>query len=477
MSPENHFDMVVIGSGPAGQKAAIQGSKANKKVLVIEKETAVGGHCVHYGTIPSKTLRETTVALEGFRTRAAGAFDLSIPEGTKVTSLMTRLQQVVRGHEEYIGDQLERNGIEVRKGRARFVSDHKIEVQSVSRTQNSLVYGEVIIVATGSSPRRPDNVPIDHEHILDSDSLLSLNYLPRSLTVLGAGVIASEYASIFASLGTKVTMIDNRDRPVGFLDSDLTDRFEAAFRRKGGLYLPKEKIESVEFDGMMTKTYLGGGKVIESEKLLCALGRLANIRGLNLEGIGIEPTSRGLLPVDENLRTSIPHIYGVGDVIGPPSLASSAMEQGRRAACHALGLPTPGNLDTIPSGIYTIPEMSSVGLTEAQAIEKYGDAVVGRAKFEEIARGHVSGVTDGLLKLVSDPEGRRVLGIHIVGESATELIHVGQMAILTKADISVFIDNTFNFPTFAECYRVAALDVVGQVEERREADRQMRKAG
>ena len=460
------FDFVIIGSGPAGQKAALQARQAGASVVVIERERTVGGHCVHYGTIPSKTLRETTLALDSFRARGGRVFDLQVPEGTKVESLMTRLERVIGAHVHYISDQLGRTGIQVIAGRAQFLSPKEIEVVSVTR-ERTVVTGKNIVVATGSRPRQPTNVPVDHEHILDSDSILSITYLPRSITILGAGVIASEYASIFAALGVEVTMVDRRDRPLGFLDRDLTDAFEASFRRRGGVYFPCESVNEVTFDGLMTHTYLESGKILKSEKLLCALGRVANLEDLHLENAGLEATARGLLKVDQSLRTSVPHIYAVGDVIGPPSLASSAMEQGRRAACHALGLPAPSTMNLVPAGIYTIPEMSAVGLTEEEAVEKYGGVMTGFAHYEEIARGHVAGVTDGLLKLVCDAAGERVLGIHIVGEGATELIHVGQMGLLMGANIDTFVENTFNFPTFAECYRVAALNIVEKRTQKR----------
>jgi NAD(P) transhydrogenase len=294
--------------------------------------------------------------------------------------------------------------------------------------------------------------------VLDSDSILSLIYLPRSLTVLGGGVIACEFASLFAALGVEVTMVDSNARPLSFLDPELTARFLAVFERLGGRFLPGQKLESVAWDGgSAVVTRLLGGASLRSEKCLCALGRVANVAGLDLAAAGIALSPRGHVPVDGELRTCVPHIYAAGDVIGPPALAATAMEQGRRAVRAALGLCLHGSGEHVPIGIYTIPEIASVGLSEAEAVQKHGGALVGRARFEELARAHINGETEGLLKLVAAPDGL-VLGAQIVGEGATELVHVAQMALAGKLTLDAFVDNVFNFPTLAEAYRVAALD-------------------
>jgi NAD(P) transhydrogenase len=460
-SSDNSFDVVVIGSGPAGQKAAIQAVKAGRRVAMIEQEQGVGGMCVHRGTIPSKTLRESALSIWRLR-RSAEMLDFKLREGVEVSSLMTRLDEVVKAHVAYMGAQLERNGIRRLHGRARFLSDRTLEVLSVDGARRRLD-ASLIFIATGSRPRTPPEIPIDHENVLDSDSILSMMYLPESLTVLGGGVIASEYASIFAHLGVRVTMIDRTDRPLKFMDSDLTSRFVKAFEQSGGRYLGGSNIAGVTWDGVSKViTRLGNGEIVHSDKMLVALGREAAISGLDLAAAGLAPTPRGLLAVDENCRTVVPHIYAVGDVIGPPSLAATAMEQGRRAACHALGLPPGDSAEMIPIGIYTIPEMASVGLGEDDARARYNGAAVtvGRARFDEVARGQISGIQDGLLKLVADPRGEALLGVHIVGEGATELIHVGQMALLAGARVEAFVENIFNFPTLAEAYRVAAFDLL-----------------
>jgi len=457
---EQRFDMVVIGSGPAGQKAAVQAAKAKASVVVIEEGARPGGACVARGTIPSKTLRETAVALGALRRRSGGVLDVQPPEDLKLASLMTRLDQVISAHQKVIAEQLDRNGVTRWHGRARFVSPHVVEVRCVDGTLRR-ASGAHVVIATGSRPRNPPDVPIDHENVLDSDSILTLAYLPRSLAVIGSGVIATEYACIFAALGVRVTMIDKSSRPLAFLEEELTAEVSRSFERAGGTYLGGRAAKQIAWDGMEVTTKLDDGRLVTTEKLLYCLGREANLGGLALDAAGLAATSRGLLEVDAFCRTKVPHIYAVGDVIGPPSLAATAMEQGRRAACHALGITLPASAELVPAGVYAIPELATIGMTEAQAKEKLGGVVVGRARFGELARGQISGIEDGLLKLVCDRDGK-VVGVQIVGEGATELVHVGQVAIVAGWNADEFVDNVFNFPTLAEAYRVAALDVCKQ---------------
>jgi len=454
------YDFVVIGSGPAGQKAAIQAAKAGRSVLVVEREVAIGGECVHRGTIPSKTLRENAAYLLGLRQRSGGVLDVEMSPDLKLTALLRRLKSVLAEHERFIGDQVERNGIELRRGRARFLGPDRIEIQSVTGDR-TVVEAGIVVIATGSRPRNPSNAPVDHENVLDSDSILTVPYVPRSLAILGGGVIASEFASIFAALGSRVTMLDRHPRPLAFLDEELSDRFVQCLEAAGGCYLPGMSVRSVSWDGVASVTVdLGDGGELKADKVLSALGRVANVGGLDLEAAGLSLSERGHVPVDENCLTAVPNIYAVGDVIGPPALAATAVEQGMRAARHALGLPRLQTSDLVPIGIYTIPELSSIGLTESQAREQHGDVLVGRAPFCEIARGQISGNTDGLLKLIADSAGRRILGVHVIGEGATELIHVAQMALVGGLGVDAFLENVFNFPTLAEAYRVAALDVL-----------------
>lgn len=465
MSAVAAFDILVIGSGPAGQKAAIQGAKAGKRVAVIDREPGVGGACVYRGTIPSKTLRETALHLERLK-RSAAVFEFRLRQDTAVSVLMHRLDAVVKAHAAYMADQLARNGVGYVHGRARFLSDRLVEMRSVDGLKQ-LFTADIIVIATGSRPRVPHEIVVDHEHILDSDSILSMIYLPRSLTVLGGGIVASEYASIFSLLGVEVTMVDRAERPVQFLDGEIVAKFLDSFQRQGGRYYGRQTVTRVRWDGVsQVITTLADGRTIAADKLLVALGRQPNLDDLNLSAAGLVLTEQGTLAVNEYGQTAVPHIYAAGDVIGPPGLASCGMEQGRRAVCHALGLPLGSRPETIPLGIYTIPEMASVGLNEAAAIERHGGAIVGRARFDEIARGQIAGIGDGLLKLVADPAGDRLLGVQIVGEGATELIHLGQMALQHGAKIASFVESIFNFPTLAEAYRVAALDLIGQRQKR-----------
>lgn len=458
---EFDYDVLVIGSGPAGQKSAIQAAKAGQLVAIIERDSLFGGACVHRGTIPSKTLRENALRVKNMRQNAALA-DFELNEETEMVTLFDRLDEVLKSHDQYMRKQIDRNDIIRIHGRASFVDHHTIKITKVGGKTNNVSVNKIIIAA-GSYPRTPDNIPIDHEHVFDSDSILSMLYLPSSLTVLGGGVIASEYASIFQALGVKVTMIDRYPTPLGFLDEDMTNTFVKAFKSMGGTWMGKQNVTKVYWDGVSdVVTECEDGTIVKSQKLLCAAGRLANVKGLDLENSGLSLNDRGLISVDENLCTEIDNIYAAGDVIGPPSLASASMEQGRRAASNALGIKIGSMSQLIPSGIYSIPELSSVGLTEAQAKEQHGDVLVGKARFAEVARGQISGNTEGLLKIVADADGKKILGVMLVGEGSTEVVHVGHMAMLCNADVDIFVESTFNFPTLAEAYRIAALEILAQ---------------
>ncbi len=454
-SPKDEaFDFLVVGSGPAGQKAAIQAAKAGKRVAVIERERQVGGNCVHTGTIPSKSLRE-----HALRQRVRRVDLHSEP----IQSLLDGVNETIAAHDAYMAAQLERNQITLLRGRASFLDGKTLALRHIDGSQ-SRVRSPLIVIATGSRPRTPPHLSVDHEHVLDSDSILSLAYLPRSLLVLGGGVIASEYAAMFAALGCQVTQADQYDRPLGFLDPELTQFYVDELRRAGGEYLPRCEAVSTVWDGVsQVRTEFTNGKVLLADKVLVALGRVANVDGLHLHSAGIALTSRGHIQVDEQLRTTADGIYAAGDVIGPPALASVSMEQGRRAACHALGLLVPQDpVSRLPSGVYTIPEIATVGLEENEAKRHFGGCVVGRARFEEIARGQINGSQRGLLKLVADPGGRRVVGVQIAGDGATELVHIGQLGLAAELDVDAYVDNVFNFPTMAEAYRIAALDIVKQ---------------
>ena len=466
MMPPNAYDIVVVGSGPAGQKAAIQGAKAGKKVVLIEQEQGIGGNCVYRGTIPSKTLRETALQFERLK-RSSEVFEGRLRLDVPMAVLLHRLDEVVKAHECYMADQLTRNSVTYRHGRARFLSPHEVELETVDGACQAL-RADTIVLATGSRPRSIPEIPVDHEHVLDSDSILSMIYLPRSLTVLGGGVIACEYASTFALLGVEVTLIDRAQRPLSFMDAEIVEVFQRSIERQGGRFYVGQTVKEVVWDGVSSVVArLANGMAVKSEKMLVALGRQPNIEELNLEAAGLTLDEKGRIPVNEYGQTPVPHIFAAGDMLGrPPALASQAMEDGRRAVSHALGLPVGDSLNQVPIGIYTIPEIASIGLDEEQAAARYRGPLVGRARFTEIAKGQITGSCDGLLKLIADPSGERLLGVQIVGEHATELIHLGQMALQDGATIDRFIDSIFSFPTFAEGYRVAALDILGQRRKR-----------
>ncbi|MCJ8314641.1 MAG: Si-specific NAD(P)(+) transhydrogenase [Saccharospirillaceae bacterium] len=471
MNNIKEIDFVVIGSGPAGQKAAIQAAKGGKTVALIEQDLLLGGACVHRGTIPSKTLRENAKRVNIMRENANLA-NFKLDEATEMTTLIDRLDEVLKAHDSFMAKQIKRNNIEHIHGRANFESkdeltgNHVIKVRFI-QSEEQIIHAKQVVIATGSIPREPDDVPIDHEYIFDSDSILSMLYLPKSLTVLGGGVIASEYASVFQALGVEVTMIDKYPRPLGFLDHELTDRFVHAFEQMGGTWMGNTKLAKVFWDGQSSVVCeTSDGELIKSEKLLCAAGRYANIKGLKIENIGLSLNERGHIPVNEDLVTPIDNVYAAGDVIGPPSLASTSMEQGRRVACNALNLEI-GNMSyLIPTGIYGIPELSAVGLTEMQAKEQHTDVIIGHAHFEEVARGQISGIQDGMLKLICSADAQEILGVKIVGEGATELIHIGQMAMLGHFKVKDLVETIFNFPTLAEAYRVAALSALGQINKK-----------
>jgi len=466
MNPSDSFDVVVIGGGPAGQKAAVQAAKVGRRVLLVEKGKSVGGACVRFGTIPSKTLRETALSFGKFQRLTGHVIDVQLPSQLQVQSLLARKEAVILSHERYMQAQVLRNRIDVRQGVARFVSPSELEITQLSGAR-SRVRAELFVIATGSSPRTPDDVPVDHEHILDSDSILSLSYLPESLSVLGSGVIACEYASIFSALGCKVTVIDKSARPLAFLDPELSEHFVQELGAAGGSYLGERKLSRVRFDGLASvRTELSSGEVVDSQKLFCALGRVAQVAELGLEAAGVRVNARGLVEVDSNFRSAVAHIYAVGDVIGPPALASTSMDQGRRAVCHALGIEPGQAKETTPVGIYTIPELACVGLTEAEASARFGSCLVGRARFEEVARAQIAAAPNGLLKLVAHPQTGAVLGAHAAGESAADLVHIAQMAIIGGLGFETFTDAIFNFPTYAEAYRVAAFDIFGRKSAR-----------
>ena len=454
------FDVLVIGSGPAGQNAALEASEHGARVLMIEQEPQVGGACVQFGTIPSKTLRETALTLAAFQRRSGDVYQITRNAELSVVSLMKRLNEVIHAHQETTRKCLQQAGIQRAYGRARLLSPHEIEITRVSGEQTT-VCGNTIIIATGSRPRNPTNIRVDHENILDSDSILSMSYLPRSIVIFGGGVIACEYASTFSALGVQVTMIDKASRPLGFIDAELVEFFLRQLRLNGGDFVGNCELTSVKWGGVSSvKTVLADGRTFHADKAFVALGRVANIDSLGLQNAGLQASDRGLLTVNEFCQTAVPNIYAVGDTLGPPALASASMDQGRRAAIHALTEVRSQASLSLPTGIYTIPEIATVGMTEYEAKEKFGAPRIARINFEQVARAHITANPTGMLKMVTCPTGRQLLGIQVVGDGATELVHIGQMALIANLPVDTFIQTTFNFPTMAEAYRLAALEIV-----------------
>ncbi|MGE0326652.1 MAG: Si-specific NAD(P)(+) transhydrogenase [Polyangiaceae bacterium] len=462
------FDLLVIGAGPGGQKAAIQAAKSGARVALIDPAARGGGACVRQGTIPSKTLRETALVMARARDKCGGVADLTLPSDLQLQSCMLRKREVIDAHESFIDAQLDRNGVERFQGKARFLSPGELEVVRIGQAPLRL-RGSRVIIATGSRPAAPDQIPVDHEHIFDSDSILSMGYLPRSLLVLGGGVIAAEYASVFAQLGVRVTLIHGYPSPLGFLDAELVTYFVEQFELSGGKHLPNSRVQRCTLAGLRgVSTELEDGTELVTEKVLVASGRVANVDRIGLEVLGVELSRRGHIPVNEDFETACPGVYAVGDAIGPPALASASMEQGRRAACHALAFPFPHDTDYIPVGVFTIPELASVGETVESASRQGIDCVVGRALFAEVARGHIAASPSGFLKLVVALSGK-VVGVQIAGEGAAELVSVGQLAVRYGAQACDLVDSVFNFPTLAEAYRIAGLSAVAALESARQA--------
>ena len=425
------YNIIVIDGGPSGHQAAITAARAGKKVLAVEQEVDVGGACVSNGTIPSKTLRETVAAMRQFGSKTANRFHVALENDLQVESLLTRKEAVIVAHQKNMAHQLHLAGAERIHGRARFLDAQRIQVDQLGGKRDVFT-AEYFVVASGSRPRDPQEMDVDHEHILDSESILSLTYLPQSMAVLGSGVIAMEYATIFANLGVKVVVIDRSPLPLGFMDEDCSKALLADFEAHGGTYLGGMKADSVVWNGTdAVEIQLPDGQHISVEKCLFALGRVANIRGLKLEAAGVELTDRKQVQQTEGFQTTVPHIYGVGDVIGPPSLGSASIGQGRRAVAQMLSLPVGNRADIIPYGIYTIPEMACCGLSEQQAATEFGEGTYRSAiaSYAEIARGQISASQEGFIKMVADAKGEQILGVHVVGENAAEIVHLGLMAM------------------------------------------------
>lgn len=453
------YDLVVIGSGPAGRRAAIQAAKFGESVLVVERGHKVGGVSVHTGTIPSKTLRETALNLSGWRERGFYGRSYRVKQDLSADDLRARLDMTL-GHEvDVLEHQFARNQVTTLRGEARFIDQTHIEV---SGEEGELFTFEAkrFLLAVGTIPFRPDSIPFDGKSILDSDEILDLTHLPKSLCVIGAGVIGIEYATIFSALDVHVTVIEPRDTMLDFIDHELIDDFTHQLRDRGMVLRFGSKIKTVSknVEGKC-QIDMEDGRSIRADIVLFAAGRMGATGPLNLAKCGLEVDHRGRLSVDpETFQTSVPNIYAAGDVIGFPSLASTSMEQGRIAVCHALGREAHKPPEYFPYGIYSVPEMSTVGMTEEEVRERGIGYECGIARFRETSRGHIMGLGTGMLKMIFSLKTRRLLGCHIVGEGATELIHIGQAVLNLKGTLEYFVENTFNYPTLAEAYKIAALD-------------------
>ena len=451
------YDMIVIGCGPAGQRAAIQAAKLRKKVAIIDRREVVGGVCVNTGTIPSKSFKEAVLFLSGFRQRNIYGASYRVKTDIKMSDLTFRCNRIMQLEIEVIKNQLNRNHVDTLYGHAAFIDPHTLEITSKSGTVKKTA--AQFVIAVGAKPYRPPNVHFNGRTIFDSDDVLNLQNLPREMTVVGGGVIGTEYGSMFAALGVNVTMVDARKRLLGFVDEELIDTFHYQMRSMGVRLRLGEEVESCKpREDNAVVTVLKSGKVIVSDCVLYSAGRVSATSDLGLNTIGIPTDERGKISVNEHFQTTQPHIYAAGDVIGFPALASTSARQGRLATCHAFGVKDTIMDVPLPFGIYAIPEISYVGMNEDELTKQGVPYETGVARYREIARGQLLGDENGMLKVLFHRETEQVLGVHIIGEYATELIHIGQAVMALKGGLGYLRDAVFNYPTLAECYKVAALD-------------------
>nr|WP_030381137.1 MULTISPECIES: Si-specific NAD(P)(+) transhydrogenase [unclassified Streptomyces] len=458
------FDMIVIGSGPGGQKAAIAAAKLGRTVAVIDRPDRLGGVSLHTGTIPSKTLREAVLYLTGLTQRDLYGQSYRLKENITVTDLTARTEHVVGREVDVIRSQLSRNHVSLLAGTARFEDEHTVALEEPDGDGRVLT-AEHIVIATGTRPARPASVEFDGRTILDSDNVLHLERVPRSMVIVGAGVIGMEYASMFAALGSKVTVVEQRPGMLDFCDAEVVESLKYHLRDLAVTFRFGETVSAVERHTNGTLTVLASGKKIPADAVMYSAGRQGLTDGLALEKAGLTADRRGRITVDEHYRTSVPHIYAVGDVIGFPALAATSMEQGRAAAYHACGEPVHPMHDLQPIGIYTIPEISFIGRTEAQLTDDCVPFEVGMSRYRELARGQIIGDSHGMLKLLVSPQDRKLLGVHCFGTGATELIHIGQTVMGCGGTVDYLVDAVFNYPTLAESYKVAALDATNRIRQ------------
>lgn len=460
------YDMVVIGSGPAGQKAAVQAAKLSKRVALIEQAPQLGGTSLNTGTLPSKTLKDTIEYLHGLGRRGLPQLGAELTRRLTLPDLMARKDHVIETEVGVVSHQLQRNKIEIFQGTASFVDPHTVRIAQPGGTGDH-VRASFIVLATGSRPRRPSEIPFDDVIICDSDSFLRTTKHPAGIIVVGGGVIGTEYASMLAAFGIKVTLIDRRNRMLRFLDREIAAALATQMEENGvSIRLGQEHLNVVIDDANRPAVHLHDGETVTADMVLYTMGRIGNTEALNLSTIGLATDQQGQLLVNAHYQTEIPHIYAAGDVIGFPALAATAMEQGRLAACHAFQVPDIHEIKVIPYGIYSIPEVSMVGKTEEDLTAADIPHATGRALFREMARGHISGDLHGLLKVIFHRDTHALLGVHIIGQGATELIHIGQSVLTYGGTVEYFVHNVFNYPTMAECYRTAALDGLNRLHQK-----------
>ncbi|MFJ9030734.1 Si-specific NAD(P)(+) transhydrogenase [Streptomyces sp. NPDC102274] len=458
------FDMLVIGSGPGGQKAAIAAAKLGRRVAVIDRPDMVGGVSIHTGTVPSKTLREAVLYLTGLAQRDLYGQSYRLKEEITIADLTARTRHVVGLEVDVVRSQLARNQITLLAGTGRFIDDHTVAVRDASG-QDRLLTADHIVIATGTRPARPASVEFDDRTVMDSDSVLSMEKVPRSMVIVGAGVIGMEYASLFAALGSKITVVEQRAGMLDFCDVEVVEALKYRLRDLAVTFRFGETVAAVERHEQGTLTVLESGKKIAADAVMYSAGRQGLTEELDLGKAGLSADARGRITVDEHYRTEVPHIYAVGDVIGFPALAATSMEQGRAAAYHACDEPVNPMHHLQPIGIYTIPEISFVGRTEDRLTKERVPFEVGISRYRELARGQIVGDAHGVLKLLVSPEDRRLLGVHCFGSGATELIHIGQAVMGCGGTVDYLVDAVFNYPTLAESYKVAALDVTNKIRE------------
>jgi NAD(P) transhydrogenase len=459
------YDLLVIGSGPGGQKAAIAAAKLGKRVAIAERRDMMGGVCVNTGTIPSKTLREAVLYLTGFAQREMYGASYRVKSEITIADLLARTQHVVGREVEIIRNQLLRNHVDILGGTAHFEDPHTLTVSGPERGDHTTVTAEYVVIATGTRPARPPEVEFDDEeyHVVDSDAVVHLRRVPTSMVVVGAGVIGIEYASMFAALGTKVTVVEKRPSMLDFCDPEVVESLKFHLRDQGVSFRFGEEVARVENTARGTITSLASGKKIPADMVMYSAGRQGVTDELALDKANLTADKRGRIAVDQHYRTEVEHVYAVGDVIGFPALAATSMDQGRLAAYHAFGEPARELHGLQPIGIYTVPEISYCGRTEAELTESATSYEVGISRYRELARGAIVGDSYGMLKLLVSTEDRTLLGVHVFGTNATDLVHIGQAIMGCGGTVDYLVDTVLNYPTLSEAYKVAALDVTNKI--------------